>query len=160
MTRIAMLLQDKGRLNEAESMLREALQLFEESVGPDHQYVGSALTELGAVLAEKGLPQDAEPMLLRAVEIRTQDYPATHPLVAATNTVYGHALARLGRYDDAEPLLIDNLPYLTPATGGADRRTRRALAWTVSLYEDWGKPEEADRYRQQMLPSKPMASTE
>jgi tetratricopeptide (TPR) repeat protein len=141
-------------------MLREALHLFEESVGPDHQYVGSALTELGAVLTEKGLPEDAEPMLLRAVEIRRQDYPESHPLVAATNSVYGHTLARLGRYDEAEPLLIDNLPYLTPATGGTDRRSRRALAWTVSLYEDWGKPEEAERYRQQMAPVRPVASTE
>jgi tetratricopeptide (TPR) repeat protein len=141
-------------------MLREALQLFENSLAPDHQYVASALTELGSVLTELGLPQEAEPLLLRAVDIRTQDYPSTHPLVAATNTVYGHALAGLGRYDDAERLLIDNLPYLTPATGGADRRSRRALAWTVSLYEDWGKPEEADRYRQQVLPSKPLASSE
>jgi serine/threonine protein kinase/TolA-binding protein len=160
MTRIAMLQQDQGRLNEAESMLREALQLFENSLAPDHQYVASALTELGSVLTELGLPQEAEPLLLRAVDIRTQDYPSTHPLVAATNTVYGHALAGLGRYDDAERLLIDNLPYLTPATGGADRRSRRALAWIVSLYEDWGKPEEADRYRQQVLPSKPLASSE
>jgi tetratricopeptide (TPR) repeat protein len=155
-----MLLQDKGHLDEAESLIRDALQLYEQSVGPEHQYVASALTELGAVLTEKGLSQDAEPILVRAVEIRAQDYPSTHPLVATTNTVYGHALARLGRYDDAERLLIDSLPYLTPATGGADRRTRRALAWTVSLYEDWGKPKEADRYRQQMLPSKPIASTE
>jgi serine/threonine-protein kinase len=160
MTRIAMLLQDKGRLNEAESMLREALQLFEESVGPDHQYVASALTELGAVLTEKGLPQDAEPILMRAVEIRTQDYPSMHPLVAATNTVYGHALSRLGRYDQAERLLVDNLPYLIPATGGADRRTRRALAWTVTLYEDWGKAEEAERYRQQLLLSDAIVSNE
>jgi serine/threonine protein kinase/tetratricopeptide (TPR) repeat protein len=160
MTSLAMLLHDKGDLDEAESLLRDALRIYEESVGPDHQYVASTLTELGAVLTEKGLPEDAELILLRAVEIRTQDYPPMHPLVAATNTVYGHALAGLGRYDDAERLLIDNLPYLTPATGGADRRSRRALAWTVSLYEDWGKPEEADRYRQQVLPSKPMASTE
>jgi serine/threonine protein kinase/Flp pilus assembly protein TadD len=160
MTRIAMLQQDKGQLNEAESMLREALQLFEKSLAPDHQYVASALTELGSVLTELGRPEEAEPLLLRAVEIRTNDYPETHPLVAATNTVYGHALARLGRYDEAERLLIDNLPYLTPATGGTDRRSRRALAWTVSLYEDWERPEEAERYRQQMPPVSPVASSE
>ena len=160
MTSLAMLLHDKGDLDEAESLIRDALQLYEQSVGPDHQYVASALTELGAVLTEKGLPQDAEPILVRASEIRTQDYPSTHPLVAATNTVYGHALASLGRYDEAERLLIDNLPHLTPATGRADRRSRRALAWTVSLYEDWGRPEEAERYRQQVPPSNPIASTE
>jgi serine/threonine-protein kinase len=155
MTSLAMLLQDKGLSDQAESLLRDALRLYEASVGPDHQYVASTLTELGAVLTEKGLPQEAEPILLRAVGIRAQDYPATHPLVAATNTVYGHALARLGRYDDAERLLVDSLLYLTPATGGLDRRTRRALAWTVNLYEDWGKPEEADRYRQRILPPDP-----
>jgi serine/threonine-protein kinase len=151
MTALAMLLQDKGLLDESESLLRDALQLYEESVGPDHQYVASALTELGAVLTEKGLSQDAEPILIRAVEIRAQDYPSTHPLVAATNTVYGHALARLGRYDDAERLLVDSLPYLRTTTGGADRRTRRALHWTVSLYEDWDKPQDAARYRQEIV---------
>jgi serine/threonine-protein kinase len=160
MTSLAMLLQDKGRLDESESLLRDALQLYEGSVGRDHQYVASALTELGAVLTEKGLPQDAEPLLIRAIAIRAQDYTSTHPLVAATNTVYGHTLARLGRYDEAERLLIDNLPYLTPATGGTDRRSRRALAWTVSLYEDWEKPEAAERYRQQMPPVSPVASNE
>jgi serine/threonine-protein kinase len=160
MTSLAMLLQDKGLLDESESLLRDALQRYEASVGPDHQYVASALTALGAVLTEKGLPQDAEPILMRAVEIRTQDYRSTHPLVAATNTVYGHALARLGRYDEAERLLIDSLPYLTPATGEADRRTRRALAWTVSLYEDWGKAEEAERYRQRLLLSEAIVSNE
>jgi serine/threonine protein kinase len=160
MTALAMLLHDKGLLDEAESLLRDALQLYEGSVGRNHQYVASALTELGAVLTGKGLAQDAEPILLRAVEIRTQDYPSTHPLVAATNSVYGHALARLGRYDEAERLLTDNLPYLTPATGGTNRRSRRALAWTVSLYEDWEKPEEAERYRQQMPPVSPVSAIE
>lgn len=146
-----MLLQDKGRLDEAESLLRDALQLYEASVGPDHQYVASTLTELGAVLTEKGLPQDAEPILLRAIEIRAQDYPATNPLVAATNIVYGHTVARLGRYDEAERLLLDNFPHLGQATGAHDRRTRRALEWTASLYEDWDKPQEADRYRRRIL---------
>ena len=160
MTSLAMLLHDKGLLDESESLLRDALQVYAGSVGPDHQYVASTLTELGSVLTEKGLPQDAEPLLSRALEIRAQAYTSTHPLVAATNTVYGHTLARLGRYDEAERLLVDNLGYLSSSTGGADRRSRRALAWIVSLYEDWGKAEEAERYRQRLPPSKPMASTE
>lgn len=151
MTSLAMLLQDKGDLDEAERLLRGALQLYEASVGFDHQYVASALTELGAVLTEQGRLEEAETLLLRAIEIRTQDYPDVHPLVAATHIVYGHTVARLGRYAEAERLLVDNYPHLGQTSGATDRRARRALGWTVSLYEAWGKPLEAERYRQRML---------
>ena len=151
MTSLAMLLQDKGELDEAESLLRDALELYEDSIGPDHQYVASTLTELGAVLTEQDRLLEAETVLLRAIEIRTQDYPDVHPLVAATHIVYGHTVARLGRYAEAERLLVDNYPYLGQPSGELDRRARRALGWTANLYEAWGKPEEAARYRQQIL---------
>jgi serine/threonine-protein kinase len=148
MTALAMLLCDKAELEEAESLLRDALRLLENSVGTDHQYVASTLTELGAVLTEKGAPDEAAPLLQRAIAIRTADYALDNPLVAATNTVYAHTLAGLGRYQEAERLLLDNYPNLAENDGPMDRRTRRALGWTVSLYEAWNKPEQADRYRQ------------
>jgi eukaryotic-like serine/threonine-protein kinase len=150
MTSLAMLLQDEGLLEEAEALLMEALRIYEESVGPDHQYVASTLTELGVVLTDRNLPHDAEPLLLRALEIRRKDFDDTHPLLAATNLAYSHALARLGRYDEAERLLLDNVQTVAGSATAPDRRTRRAMQWAVSLYEDWEKPDEADLYRQRI----------
>ena len=150
MTSLAMLLQDAGLLEEAESLLEDALRIYEASVGPDHQYVASALTELGVVLTDRNQPRDAEPLLLRALEIRRKDFPDTHPLFAATNLAYGHALASLGRYDEAERLLLGNMQTVAGSATPPDRRARRAMQWAVSLYEDWGKPDEADLYRQRI----------
>jgi tetratricopeptide (TPR) repeat protein len=147
MTSLAMLLQDRGLLRESEALLRDALQIYEASVGPDHQYVASTLTELGAVLTEQGSPEEAEAVLLRALGIRERDFPATHPLASATNVVYGHTLARLGRFEEAERLLLAHLPEQDAPAPALDRRTRRALEWTASLYEDWGKPGQAEHFR-------------
>jgi eukaryotic-like serine/threonine-protein kinase len=154
MTRLAMLEHDVGRLDEAESLLRDALRLFEASLGPDHQYVASALTELGAVLTDLGRYEEAETALLRAIAIRENDYEPSNPLVATTRTAYGHTLARLGRFEEAERLLVDNSLLLLDADGRLDRRTRRALSWTAGLYEAWGRPDEAGRYRR-LLTSEP-----
>lgn len=152
MTSLAMLLADKGPLDEAESLLRQALLIYEDSVGPEHQYVASTLTELAAVLVEKGAPEEALPLLERALDIRATDYAPTDALMAATNVVYGHALARLARFEEAESLLLGSIGPLTATGGTSRRRARRALEWTAELYDEWGRPDEALRWREQLAP--------
>jgi len=151
MVSLGMLLSDKGEFGDAEAALRGALKIYEESLSPDHQYVASALTELGAVLTNDGRAAEARELLDRAIDIRRRDYGANHPLLAATLTVSGHNLAVLQRYAQAEPLLLDNYAVLRKQTGDDDRRAQQARRWIVELYEAWGRPRQADRFRS-MLP--------
>lgn len=152
MTSMARLLFDRGELDEAESLLRQALDIYGDSVGPEHQYVASVLTELGAVLTEKGAPAEALPLLQRAIEIRETDYAATDPVMATTTSAYGRMLARLGRFEEAESELLASIAALVEPGKPIGRRERHALGWTADMYEAWGRPEEALRWREQLAP--------
>ncbi len=63
-------------------------------------------------------------------------------------------LGSQGRFEEAEPLLLDSYTALRDERGLENDSTRQALERLTRLYEDWGRPEEAERYRS--LVSKPM----
>ena len=150
MTSLAMLLADMGRAGEAETLLRQALAIYEGSLGPEHQYIASTLTELGAVLTERGAGEEGVSVLQRAMDIRAVDYGPGDPLSAATSAAYGHALARIGRFEEAEKLLLGSVGTLSEARGTSSRRTRRAIEWIAELYDVWGRPDDAIRWREQL----------
>ena len=54
------------------------------------------------------------------------------------------------RYREAEPLLVESYPIIKAKTGERSRETRKALKRVLALYEAWGKPEKAARYRADM----------
>lgn len=58
----------------------------------------------------------------------------------------GEALAGQGRYAEAEPLLVEGYEKMAPPKSAVSRK-REALERVIKLYETWGKPEEAARYR-------------
>jgi hypothetical protein len=68
--------------------------------------------------------------------------------VADAESVLGGCLARLGRFQEAEPLLLRGHEGLAAAAARAPYR-RAALTRLVALYEAWGKPDLAARYRSQ-----------
>jgi hypothetical protein len=59
----------KGRLEEAESDMREALRVIEASLPPGHWRIGQARMRLGACLADRGQMNEAESLLLESYAI-------------------------------------------------------------------------------------------
>jgi hypothetical protein len=53
----------------------------------------------------------------------------------------------LSEFAEAETLLLAANGRLAAALGPAHERTREARARLVALYEAWGRPREADRFR-------------
>ena len=119
-----------GRLDEAEETLRRALGIYAVSLDDDHQYIASALTELGAVLVSRGEAGDAVPLLTEALRIRRLDYPDDNVLTAATKLEFGSALLETGRTADAQDLILDAAGILQ---GRNDRRAQRAIAAVARL---------------------------
>ena len=77
------------------------------------------------------------------LEILAED----HWLIAYASSAEGAALAQLGSYPEAESLLLASLKPLEPAPiSGVLEQHRIRLA---ELYEGWGKPVEAQKYRTQ-----------
>ncbi len=59
----------------------------------------------------------------------------------------GEALTALGRFSEAEPLPQGAYATLHSSLGADTPNVRRAQSALLSLYEAWGKPALAARYR-------------
>lgn len=102
---LALLDKDTGRLAEAEQGFRRALASFEQTVGPDHQYVSMASSNLSDVLFLEERWAEALEGYERARRIDEVQLPVGHPTRAWALQGIGRSLHRLGRVLEAvEPL--------------------------------------------------------
>ena len=69
------------------------------------------------------------------------------PIVNMAKLYYGECLIKLERYLEAEPVLLEAHTALTQILGESSVPTRPALQAIVSLYELWGRPDQAEEYR-------------
>src|SRR5688572_33105855 len=65
----------------AERLLREAVQLQEADLGPDHPDVANTLNNLGVVCEMAEKPEEAEACYRRAYAIAAAALPSDHPFV-------------------------------------------------------------------------------
>ncbi len=145
---LADVLYERGRVMEAENLYREALANFEATLSPNNQYVASALTGLARVFAEKGDDFRVNAFVDRAVSIWRRELPADHWRVANSQAALGLCLLNQRNYAESERVLLASYAALGKQRGQNDPDTRRVRGWLVRLYEGWGKPAVADRYRE------------
>lgn len=62
--------RDQNKYKEAASLLNEALQIREKSLGESHPAVAATLNNLAVLYGKRGKYKDAEPLCKRALEIR------------------------------------------------------------------------------------------
>jgi serine/threonine protein kinase/TolA-binding protein len=123
-TMLATVLLQQSRFAEAADILRDTLDLFAESLPPDHQYVASAEHYLGEALTGTGELADAEAHLTAAMNRwKRTDAPAWR--AARSASALGEVLHREGRHAEAERKLVDSYRILATADG-VDVRTRDA----------------------------------
>ena len=111
---------DTKRLTENESQFRQALAIAEDSYGPNHPEVATALANLAGVLFATGRLAEAEPLLRRVLTIyETTLGSAHHKVATALNNV-------------AELLLATKRwPRLSRCFDGHLPSTRRRSAATI-----------------------------
>ena len=137
----------QGRLEEAERERRRGLELWRRSVGSEHAAVAASMAGLAEIVAARGRLGDAEQLFRDAIAMRTRLLGPDHALVALDEMHLGTVLARARRFAEAEALMLDAERILSAQLDRShnDRVTlRRAMA---ALYEAWGRPEDAARYR-------------
>jgi tetratricopeptide (TPR) repeat protein len=74
-------LQDLGRLDEAEKHYRRALQMLEAEFGPDDRDLVSPLNDLGGLMLAHGQLREAARLRERSLDLRQRYYPPTDPVV-------------------------------------------------------------------------------
>jgi serine/threonine-protein kinase len=147
LSNLASVLRAKSEYDEAEALYREALAIRRKRLPEGHPHIAYSLVGLGEILTDRGNPQEAEPLLREGLAIRLKALSKDHWLTAHAKNALGGCLTELQRYNEAEPLLLESISIMKAHHGEQSEQTRQAVSRLIKLYEAWGKPEKAARYR-------------
>src|SRR6186713_1037740 len=92
-----------GDYASAEDLLREAVALQEQTLGPNHPDLANTLNNLGVVCEIADNPIDAEHYFRRAYAIATATLPPDHPFVATSRKNLHDFCAARGRPAELPP---------------------------------------------------------
>jgi eukaryotic-like serine/threonine-protein kinase len=135
------------RWEEAEPLCREATGLWTEDFGPGSVQRANALAYVGYVRLRHRRYVEAEPLLRECLAIREQKEAGAWPMYSA-KSMLGEALVGLSKYAEAEPLLLEGFDGMKK-THWSDHANwlPTIVQRLVQLYEAWGKPDEAAKWR-------------
>jgi tetratricopeptide (TPR) repeat protein len=112
-----------------------------------HAELAISLQSLGYILTSTGKPAQAEPLLRESLMIRKGTNPKGHYTIAEAMGILGDCLIKQRRYQEAESLLIESDEGLRATMVERNPRRVQSRQRLVKLYEAWGKPDLAARYR-------------
>ena len=102
---VASILADLARYAEAEPLMRRALMIDEQSLGPMHPDIANDLSDLAALLRNTNRSAEAEPLMRRALMIGEQSLGPMHPNVVVYLSNLAVLLHDTDRSAEAEPLM-------------------------------------------------------
>ena len=112
--------QKLGKFEQADVLLRSALDQRKLLFGADSREVAESLTALGLLRAEEAHLEEAEQLVRQGLEMAKRHLPANHPTIAKAALAYGNVLAQRGSYAQAISTLNDavrlqSAPGVAPA---------------------------------------------
>lgn len=140
-------LRNLGRYREARRDLEASLERRRRTLPDRDPMTAFSLTSLGALHLETGENAVAERYLREALAIREERLPDDHWLTAITRKHLGRALTAQGDHAEAEDLLLDSHATASAQYGPGHENSREVSDALAALYDAWGRPEEAARYR-------------
>lgn len=143
----AALLRERGQHAKAESLATVALGVIEERLGRQHFFTGVALLELGRNANEQGRFQVAAERLREARDICLARFGPESPRAWEATVALGEAELGLERFQYAESLLVPVYDAHAAKHGEDHAKTTRVRELVERLYEAWGRPDMAARYR-------------
>jgi tetratricopeptide (TPR) repeat protein len=134
-------------LAQAEVAALRAVKIAREKYHPEHHFSAEALGMLGKALIVAGKPRQALPHLQEATEKyrRLRDKSQSDSFTSAG--ILGECLTLLKRDEEAERLLKESYDGFKPIRGARSPEMVEARRRLAQLYEAWGKPEQAARFR-------------
>jgi tetratricopeptide (TPR) repeat protein len=151
-----------GRTTEATALAAEQVRGSRQFFA-DSPELADALAETGQALFDAKMYADAEPLLRESLSLGEQKVPdawRTHH----ARSLLGGALLGQEKYAAAEPLLLQGYAGLKEqreATIPDEFRgcPTQALERMVQLYDAWGKPDEAAKWRKELEAHRQAAET-
>ena len=106
---LATLLNDQGKLSEAEPLMRETLKGRRRTLGDTHSDTLGGINNLASLLQDQGKLNEAEPLSREALEVRCRTLGNSHPdPIGSINNLAG-LLRHQGKLSEAEPLYREAL---------------------------------------------------
>ncbi|MFM9995377.1 MAG: tetratricopeptide repeat protein [Phycisphaerales bacterium] len=152
---LAMLLLARDKPADAEPLLRRAAESLRVSLGPTHPNFLIVRSNLAESIERQGRLDDALPIHRETLEAGRTAYPPGHWRIAELEAELGRCLVSAESYPEAEPLLLGAYARLRESLGERNARAERVTTQVVRLYEAWGRPEEAAKFRPSEEPAAP-----
>ncbi len=145
---LAELLAEMGELDEARRAYLTSLEITRAVLPPGNIYNSGTIMALGAIQLDQGRPGEAEPLLRDALAQRLAKLGPGDRRTARVQRLLGLCLMTLGNRPEAEKLLLQSYGTLASAKNWYHRTLREhTLHDLVALYQGWGKPTEALKYK-------------
>ena len=142
---LAQTLVSEGKLDEADTLIRRALKLFQQRLGPAHPRFGGALKTLASIEELRGQDRDAEDHYRQALAIDEKAIGPQSTAVAGDLMNLVQLLKRAGKHRDAKAA-IDRALAINVAQFGADSPiTAGAVLASASMAYERGQYAEASR---------------
>jgi WD40 repeat protein/tetratricopeptide (TPR) repeat protein len=143
----------RAHYDQAEPWLRNWLGTVKATSGPASLVYAGGLASLGLSLLDRKKWVDAEPVLRECLALREKQEPDAWSTFN-TRSMLGEALVGQKKRAEAEPLLVEGYEGMKqraakiPIQGKP--RLAEALERLVELYDAWGKPDQATRWRREL----------
>jgi tetratricopeptide (TPR) repeat protein len=127
--------------------VKQAFQIWKETLPPGHPYFAKIYLLLGRISNEKEQPGKAEYYLQKALKIEYNKLTGHKYYIAETKCELGKSFFLEGKYRKVNSLLLKNFDILKKDLGGKNIQTIYAAGIISKLYLRLKKTEEADRYK-------------
>jgi serine/threonine protein kinase/tetratricopeptide (TPR) repeat protein len=143
------ILAERGRLDDAEVIARELMNLTQAQSESSARLTALAQTRLAYVYAKRGQKLiEAETLLRTALSPPEKlALPETHWALQSYRGLLGYVLLQLGKTDEAAPLITKAHEIIAADATAIPRAKRDARDWLAQLYDMQGRPDEAAKLR-------------
>ena len=141
---LGLALHRRGRDEEAEPHLRDALRGLEMALGPDHPNLGPTMKNLALVLDATGRPAEADSLFRASVAFTRRVAGDRHPDLAIALYDYGTTLMRWGELEHARALVDEAVEVSRVAIGPEAPGTGVTLGGAADVRRRQGEPGAAE----------------
>jgi tetratricopeptide (TPR) repeat protein len=141
---LAVVLRREGKLDEAEAIFREALQVDNRQGRTDDPDRVLPLSYLAALLMQQGRVAEAEPLQREALRIAQATLPPDHPELAFATTGMASVLQQTGKLEEAEQLYRQAVTMLRSAGPSQSDDLAETLISVGKILKMRGRPDEAE----------------
>lgn len=147
---LAVAYRNLGRIDKAEPLYRRDLEVSRRVLGVKHPETLISASNFGRFLAEGGRCDEALPIFEETLRAEEEVLPPGHFGHAFTLGSYGRCLVKAGRFEEAERAFLEARAIITASFDAGHPIHGHVVGDFVTLYEAWGRPEDAAEWRSKL----------